>query len=109
MYNTDIAEDCFFQLEYSVTVVNWPTGLDELPSNSLIVHPNPTDQHLYVSSKDQASDAVFVLYNLLGQVLITKEIEGEAEVAIPVGELADGIYFCKMSSSEVVHKIVIAH
>ncbi len=110
VYYTVIAEDCFHQLEYMVTVVDSSTtGIANLQPNSLIVHPNPADECLYVSSKDQASNAVFVLYNLLGQVLIIKEIEGEVEVAIPVGNLADGIDFCKLLNSEVVQKIVVAH
>jgi hypothetical protein len=109
IYNTEIAEDCFFQMEYSVTVVGSPTGLDELPSNSLIVHPNPADQCLFLSSPELVPGAVFRLYNLLGQELITHRMDSSEEIAIPSGELSEGIYFFKLSSSEVVHKIVVAH
>ena len=77
--------------------------------SSPFIYPNPADQYLYITLNDQASELVFVLYDVLGENLFSKRIDGSGEVAIPIGDLAEGIYYGKVSNSDAVHKIVIVH
>ena len=71
------------------------TDVEELVNEDVRVYPNPTDGIVIVEGTGHLS-----VKNLLGQEMLTKEIEGKASIELP-----QGIYF--ISIGGVTQKVVV--
>ncbi len=108
VYNTDIAEDCFHQLEYKVIVLD-SVFYNSLMANEYFINPNPADNELILKRANPSANDQFVIYNYSGQSVLEQMLGDNYEEIIPLGNMASGFYYCRLSNSERVHKLVIAH
>jgi len=76
-----------------------------LSGNRQQVYPNPASQFVYLPVLEQATETLKVdLYNLLGQLILQKEMawdskSGQPYVKLPVSKLSPGVYFGRMRST----------
>lgn len=92
-----ITEDGYKLLSLSNKVENPlidPTGLQE-QTNSISIYPNPAQGRFTVKGTGGMT-----VSNLLGQVVLVKEIDGQTTVALP-----QGMYFVKLGNE--IRKIVV--
>jgi len=76
------------------------TSIKELPAvQNINVFPNPAVDFVTVSGL-QGNETLYI-YNINGQLLITRKAAGETET-VPVGHLPSGVYLLKTSSGQTV-------
>jgi Secretion system C-terminal sorting domain len=76
------------------------------------VSPNPTSNNVIIDLPEGLSNNVDIsIYNQVGQNVYNRTKPSDAKVEIYLGNLTDGIYFCKVKSglSEKVKKIIVKH
>jgi hypothetical protein len=78
------------------------------PSPKILVYPNPTNGTLYLKSEG-IKMLRFMLYNPNGQVAFEQNLSA-SEATLFVGDLADGTYLCKITTTEGIftQKVVLA-
>lgn len=89
----DYRDAVIFRIEPDGTL---PVGfLDKLEKTSISVYPNPGQDQLYIESGN--STGVFSIYNLSGQIILSKELTGKETVN--AANLTQGIYFYRFVNS----------
>ena len=68
-------------------------------------YPNPTSEGFYVNIGE--TNALVIIYNISGELLITKSISGKEY--IPVDGLRKGTYFVKISTNQgsITKKLIV--
>jgi hypothetical protein len=73
-------------------------GLNENNNNSgLILYPNPAHGVLNIALETGSSKGSYVVYNSIGQVMISGETAFEKEVALDIASLSNGVYIIKLN------------
>jgi hypothetical protein len=80
------------------------TSIDGLPSESndgsgISVYPNPVTDNTFTIKKHFNAPAKLLLYNMMGEVVFTKQTINETTVVSDL-QLASGIYLLKLESNE---------
>lgn len=77
-----------------------PNTSEELSLGSFYVYPNPAQDIINISLNGIIADgAVIELFNQVGQVVISKTLNGNSNIAqIQTDELDSGVYFVKVTS-----------
>jgi len=84
----------FQQANISVSMISELKDLDF----SISVYPNPTSDILTLKvSKDDVTGIQYLLYDILGKLLLQKNLESN-EMSIPVNYLAKGFYILKVQA-----------
>ncbi len=97
-----ISEDAAHVNEYDI-LFNVSLGDDEIViSDGINLYPNPVNNQLYIGSVEQANNIVIV--NLLGQEIMSMDVNDEANVTLNVGGLADGVYILKALNDATILK-----
>jgi Secretion system C-terminal sorting domain len=76
------------------------------------VYPNPTSSNISIDLPEGLTNTVEVtIYNQTGQTFYNRNKPADAKIEIYLGNLADGVYYCKVKSlaSEKVQKIIVKH
>lgn len=68
---------------------------NDLTSNEIIIYPNPAQDRVHITAQNNIG--IVSIYSILGEALITQNIENEGD--IDISNLASGIYFLKSESS----------
>jgi photosystem II stability/assembly factor-like uncharacterized protein len=79
---------------------------------SFSIRPNPVSNNVTIDLPEGLSNNVDIsIYNQMGQNFYNRTKPSDAKVEIYLGNLTDGIYFCKVKSgaSEKVQKIIVKH
>jgi photosystem II stability/assembly factor-like uncharacterized protein len=89
-------------------------GIDSISKNeiSFSVSPNPTANNVTIGLPESLPNRVDIsIYNQIGQNFYNRTKLSDAKVEIYLGNLTDGVYFCKVKSgaSEKVQKIIVKH
>jgi len=101
--NTSVVGDGFAAY-YTIT-----TGIDEQPEGlSMLVYPNPASDMINIIPGDKAVNATVVIFDFSGRCVYSQPVVGSL-LAVPVNELAKGIYSVGLLSDEgnIWQKIVI--
>jgi len=76
------------------------TGIAKLTGNAGIqVYPNPNNGMLFVTYIGYTENSTIEVYNTLGQLLITKKVEGTA-TQLNLNNYANGVYIVKVLSNK---------
>lgn len=90
-----------------------PTGIgNTVLEQSFNIYPNPANDKLVISlSGFSGNIAAVQLYNLQGQKVSTTKISSNSIPAIPVSQLASGMYYMNIVTDQgtAVKKVVIRH
>jgi hypothetical protein len=79
------------------------TGLDENAISNVVVSPNPTSDVATVKfDLNNASDAIFTLFDLTGKVVMTKTVTAGVSNAIEVASINAGTYFYNVKAGDNV-------
>jgi hypothetical protein len=70
----------------------------ENTKNDFVLYPNPVNETVTIKNNEQFTNAVFVLYNNLGQVVVTQKIENFYQ-NVSLEHINSGIYFYKIMSA----------
>ena len=88
------------------------TSIDEHQNPSTFeVYPNPTsDGRVTIQGEFLAETAVCNIYNMMGQLVMTKPVNTDATFTLNVSALQNGVYFIEVIGSERNYKskLVIA-
>ena len=71
-------------------------GIADNPATGINIYPNPAKDKLYIefNNEDLNIDAEVIIYNIQGQVMISKQIEAENS-CIHLNNLNPGIYIIR--------------
>ncbi|WP_452225250.1 trypsin-like peptidase domain-containing protein [Lacinutrix chionoecetis] len=72
---------------------------------SFSIFPNPVQDVLSITTKDNQTPENYTIYSILGQVIIRKQIQSQRDLTINASQLASGLYFIKLnleSKSQVI-------
>jgi surface polysaccharide O-acyltransferase-like enzyme len=67
------------------------TAITEIETSTIAIFPNPATDNINIVLPENVHQAVFILYDMQGKVLIRREINSQD--AVSVDGLATGIYF----------------
>ncbi|HLV15044.1 MAG TPA: zinc-dependent metalloprotease, partial [Xanthomarina sp.] len=83
--------------DYTVNVLA-QLSVEEFTLNSISLYPNPATNVLNISlaNKNDLPDN-YSVYNMLGQVILTKRITNESDLSIDASNLSNGMYFIKIA------------
>jgi hypothetical protein len=73
-------------------------SVTENSKNTFILYPNPVNGNVTISNIEQFTESVFTLYNNLGQVVVTQNIDNPSQ-NISLENINTGIYFYKIKSN----------
>ncbi|HOZ53047.1 MAG TPA: T9SS type A sorting domain-containing protein, partial [Chitinophagaceae bacterium] len=85
----------------------WPLNTSDLNTETphLLIYPNPASSHLTLEfNHSSIKQSNYSLYNTMGQVLISGEINSYYKSLIDISSLPSGIYFIKCEG--VIKKFV---
>lgn len=74
------------------------------------VYPNPAD--VFVQLQGVSGDGQFILRDMLGRVVLVKQVNGNSEPRISVSDIVDGVYSYSLeliNEPDVLGKLVIRH
>jgi hypothetical protein len=74
-------------------------------NNTIVLYPNPAQDRLTISGLSGSED--ILLTDISGRTLYTYTVNGEAEIQIPVSNLARGMYFVRISTTTKVKTMKI--
>lgn len=84
-----------------------PLHTDDFLAESLLIYPNPFDELLYIESAAMVTK--LVIMNLMGQVVLEKNIIGEDNLRMDVSHLHNGFYLVEIhleNGSKIVRKLL---
>src|SRR5690554_5268134 len=86
----------------TITTASLSTSEFEL-SSTISIYPNPTTNVLYIKNTNSNVPDSYTVYNMLGQVVLSKNIAAEADLSVNTSNLSNGMYFIKITkeSSQV--------
>lgn len=94
-----------------ITVNRTPTNVDELSdaAKAITVYPNPATDKINIDLAKTAGAASVSIIDLQGRAVYQASHEGSQLVTIPVGAIANGMYFVRVESEQgtVTEKISI--
>jgi hypothetical protein len=104
---------CSDTSSYISTISTWAIGVPSAPSPYYSkVYPNPASNSLYVDHNIPSDKtAFFMLYDLYGKKLNSLPLIGKGQLALPLEDLPNGIYFAQIvmdNNIVVTEKVVIA-
>ncbi|MCX7548479.1 choice-of-anchor J domain-containing protein [Xanthomarina sp. F1114] len=65
--------------------------------SEISIYPNPTSHVLNIKSTNKNLPDAYAVYNMLGQVMMSKNISTEADLSIDTSSLSNGMYFIKIT------------
>jgi len=81
-------------------------GLNEIPSESIVVYPNPTNENLYINLMDLGDFFnVILITDVTGRVVYSRSISKEiqsGQFIINTASIRQGMYVLELKSSETV-------
>jgi hypothetical protein len=80
-----VTQDITFTANFEVG-----TGITEIATSTIAIYPNPAADHINIVLPEDATQAVFTLYDMQGKVLIRRAVNNQD--AIKVSNLASGVY-----------------
>ena len=101
IYNYSITTDTN---GYKVLLLTSPTGdktiygdnilsSEDFYSSQFAIHPNPTKNELFITSKKITQNLTIKIFNIEGKLLSTQDVAIENQTSIDVSSLTSGIYF----------------
>ncbi len=102
--NTDafVAKYCSGSL-LRVAQIEEANELSELESsigNEVNIYPNPTISNVFITVPAEWGLAKIVVYNTVGQIVMTSEMDKETQTELALESLKDGLYFINVSNNE---------
>jgi hypothetical protein len=93
---------------YSLKVVDWAVGIEESNSIVQLVYPNPATDVVYFELAEK-TDATITIIDITGVIHKLVKSENKSLVEVDVSDLADKMYFYKISVGErsIVGKLLI--
>jgi hypothetical protein len=80
----------------TITTASLSTSEFEL-SSTISIYPNPTTNVLYIKNTNSNVPDSYAVYNMLGQVVLSKNIAAETDLSINTSSLSNGMYFIKIA------------
>jgi hypothetical protein len=100
------ARNCRKNFTQTLVVIGG-TGINELSKNQLVkLYPNPTNSIVTVEWNKQLTNAQFILYNTIGQVVINGYLN-QNNTQLDLSELPMGVYNFQVIGTEINKKIVL--
>ncbi len=99
--DTNVASNISVTAQFEIN-----TGVDDNNANNISVYPNPFSNNLYIKN---AEDVTLVrITNIMGQVMLNSQNDGNDKICIETGMLKPGIYLITIytDNSKLVRKIV---
>jgi hypothetical protein len=84
-----VSDDAFVFMLDDITI-STGVGIQDVEASQFSIYPNPATEILYVEGEGVAE-----VYNTLGQMVISNEVNGTAQ--INVSNLESGVYFVRMN------------
>ncbi len=80
----------------TITTASLSTSEFEL-SSTISIYPNPTTNVLHIKNTNSNVPDSYTVYNMLGQVVLSKNIAAEADLSVNTSNLSNGMYFIKIA------------
>lgn len=90
-----------FDLVMSSVEPSNPVGLEENILSSASVYPNPANDVINISLKNELANTEVSIVDAMGRVVLNQSIENDF-VSLDVANLENGIYFVKIANGDVV-------
>ncbi|WP_298952860.1 fibronectin type III domain-containing protein [uncultured Nonlabens sp.] len=97
----DIADTEDYDFHVGVFEIDGTAGNNDFEKTEFTIYPNPVSSILYVQT--DASLKKLIIYNLMGQIVRSREVENRAE--INVQELPSGMYLIEMISDTTTETV----
>ena len=94
----------------SLAVSIVPTSVVELSSGDFSIYPNPTQGNLTISGNFVQAYTLVQLYDVTGQLIVSKNFEGTSTITYDVSELSNGAYFVQIKNGNTTYcrQLIIA-
>ncbi len=73
-------------------------SVENFNSSHFAIHPNPSKEKLFLTSKNTTGKLTIKILNIEGKLLATQNLEFENQTSINVSNLKSGIYFLNIES-----------
>jgi hypothetical protein len=96
-YQVSVTSNEGCTVDTSFTLEN-ATSINDLEKAEFQINPNPTSNIIKISWENEAKPTAFLLYDLQGRVLMTKEILNTSFEILDISNLANGVYSLQLTS-----------
>lgn len=84
--------------DYTINVLG-SLSIDDFTLNNISLYPNPTQTVLNIKVTDNNLPESYTIHNMLGQTIVSKQINSNADLSIDSSALSNGMYFIKISNN----------
>ena len=91
----------------NIIISNMPNGLNEIVNaeNPISVYPNPATQIITISAQENLSNAVVLIYDLSGKLVLQKDIHSiHKQTNLDISSLENGIYMIQVNNNNRVSR-----
>lgn len=71
------------------------------PKETLICYPNPASEYIMIQSANGSSSRTLDLYDIQGRIVLSRELNGNKQVA--VSHLSKGLYIYRIKEDGIIH------
>lgn len=107
IYNTNISEDCFTQIEYWITVVDSISAYNNPYNIHYTISPNPAYDKLTIHNGDLLMGAELTISDLQGRILATEILNGQSSLTIDLRTYKSGFYLLKIGNTKPIKLALI--
>lgn len=69
-------------------------------ASGIVLHPNPSSEMVNVTMKNNELPSSIKIYNMLGQVMLERKVNSEADLTMNVASFSNGVYFVKVEQAD---------
>lgn len=69
-------------------------------ASNFSIYPNPAQNGINISVKGSELPENMQIYNMLGQVILDKQIDAQVDLGVDISTLSSGIYFVKLQNAK---------
>jgi hypothetical protein len=87
------------------------TGINDNDATSFNIFPNPAQEEITIIPFNEIKSGTFTLVNILGEEIISENLNGQDRISVNVSSFSNGIYFASILSEgyKSSQKIIVAH
>lgn len=87
------------------------TGINDNDATSFNIFPNPAQEEITIIPFNEIKSGTFTLANILGEEIISENLNGQDRISVNVSSMSNGIYFATLLSEGIksTQKIIVSH
>jgi hypothetical protein len=83
------------------------TSIEDIETKHIVIYPNPATDNIHITLPENVHQALFILYDMQGKILIKQEVSNQDMVSI--NSLASGVYIYNVRTDKQSYQGKLIH